>query len=442
MTALAASLSFDESGAELHGLLARLFPIGRSLTGAGVRDTIRVLGEYVPLTVHEIPTGTPLFDWVVPPEWNVRSAWIEDEAGARVVDIARNNLHLVGYSIPVHARMTLEELQPHLHSLPDQPDRIPYRTSYHHRAWGFCLSHHQRERLVHGSYLVSIDATLEDGSLTYAECVLPGRTTDEVIVYSHTCHPSLANDNLSGLVVTAFLARWLATSARRYTYRFVFGPGTLGSLAWLDRNRASLRNVRHGFVSVLLGHGEGVRYKRSRRGTHEIDRVAAHVLLRWSPAAVIEPFSPFGYDERQFGSPGFDLPVGRLSRTAEAGYPEYHTSADDIDFVTAEALADSLAAAKAIVATLERNGRYRHTSPFGEPQLGRRGLYGQLGGPTASEDQMALLWTLNQSDGTNTLVDIADRAGLSFAAIRNAADALLAADLLVACEDDPTQERR
>lgn len=422
------------AGAAMHALLTRLFPIPRSLTGDGVRETLRILAEHVPIVVEEIPTGTTLFDWTVPPEWNVREAFVEDSRGRRVIDIRNHTLHLVGYSAPVRTTMTLAELQKHLHSIPEQPDLIPYRTSYYDRTWGFCLSHRERTRLVEDTYLVSIDSTLADGSLSYGECVLPGRTTDQVVVYSHVCHPSLANDNLSGIVVCAFLARWLATEERRYTYRFVFGPGTLGSLAWLDRNRRDLSRVKHGLVAVLLGHGTTLRYKRTRHGAREIDRVAAYVLRHSAPAGEIDAFSPFGYDERQFGSPGFDLPIGRLSRSTEAGYSAYHTSGDDLELVTPEALAGSLAAAQQIVSTLEHNRWYLSTSPFGEPQLGRRGLYRVTGGPPVPAREAAMLWTLNLSDGAHSLVDIADRAGLPFRAIHQVATELERAGLLQACE--------
>jgi aminopeptidase-like protein len=411
-------------------LMARLFPLCRSLTGDGVRRSLQIIGEDIPLRVYEVPTGTSLFDWTVPPEWNIRAAYIDDPGGRRVVDFATHNLHVVGYSAPVRARVTLDELQRHLHSLHEQPDLIPYRTSYDTATWGFCLSHQQRLQLRDGLYDVCIDSSLAPGSLSYGECVLPGTSDETVIVYAHICHPSLANDNLSGVAVSVHLAQWLMTRDRRYTYRIVFGPGRLGSLAWLHANVERLGRIRHGLVAVLLGYGAGVRYKRTRRGVHEIDRVAEYVLRRRPSFASIDDFSPVGYDERQFGSPGFDLPVGRLSRAVENGYAEYHTSGDNLALVSADALAESFVAMREIVDTLERNGRYLNTSPRGEPQLGRRGLTHRHGGDVPQHHELAMLWVLNLSDGHQTLLDIAERSGLSFEAICAAAVELRSADLL------------
>jgi aminopeptidase-like protein len=338
---------------------------------------------------------------------------------------------VVGYSTPVRATMSLSELQPHLHSLPDQPDLIPYRTQYYDDGWGFCLSHRQRTSLADGLYEVVIDSTLADGSLTYGECFLPGTGDEEVLVYTHTCHPSLANDNVAGIVVCAFLAHRLMNAERRYGYRFVFGPGTIGSLVWLNRNQDRLSRVSHGLVAVLLGDAGPLRYKRSRRGDSEIDRIAPYALKRLGIDHVVDPFVPFGYDERQFGSPGVDLPVGRLSRSANGGYPEYHTSADDMSLIRAEALAGSLVACEAIVGLLERNRRYMNASPMGEPQLGRRKLYRTTGGTSPHDREMAMLWTLNLSDGTKSLLDVAERSGLDFDVVAEAAEALRGAGLLM-----------
>jgi aminopeptidase-like protein len=328
--------------------------------------------------------------------------------------------------------MRLAELQAHLHSLPTQPDLIPYRTSYYTNAWGFCLADRQRAALRDENYDVCIDSTLEDGSLTYGEAVLPGETDEEVLFHTHTCHPSLANDNLSGIAVCACLARQLAKVRRRFTYRFVLAPGTIGSLVWLSRNQDRWPRIRHGLVLVSLGDGGPLRYKRSRRGASDIDRAAAHALESMGEAFEIEPFSPYGYDERQFGSPGINLPVGRLSRSAQGAYREYHTSADNLDLVQPDALARSLDACLAIVSILERDCRYLNTSPCGEPQLGRRGLYRSTGGNALPNRELAMLWTLNLSDGAHSLLDIAERAGLEFALIAQVADELIAAGLLEA----------
>lgn len=432
----------DDPGAALHALAARLYPICRSITGDGVRETLGILGERIPLEVREVASGTPVFDWTVPREWNIRDAWVKNARGERVIDFRAHNLHVVGYSTPVRATMSLAELRPRLHADPAHPDWIPYRTSYYQEAWGFCLSQRALDALPDGDYEVVIDSRLADGALTWGECLVPGETTDEVIVSAHVCHPSLANDNLSGLVVATELARRLAARDRRprLSTRFLFIPGTIGSIAWLALNEDRLGRIRHGLVAVNLGDPGIPHYKRSRRGDAVIDRAAAHVLAARGDHRIL-PFSPYGYDERQFCSPGIDLAVGCLSRTPYGQFPQYHTSADDLDFIRPEALAASLDILEAIVAILERNRRYRNLSPKCEPQLGRRGLYAALGGRSDTRDrQMAMLWVLNQSDGgpgSPDLLAIAERAGLPFALVADAAETLLAHDLLAPVEAGP-----
>lgn len=419
-------------GEELHGLVARLYPIARSITGNGVRETLRILREYIPVETIEVPTGTPALDWTVPKEWDIRDAHIS-VGGERIVDFAQSNLHVVGYSTPVHAHMDLATLRQHLHTLPSHPDWIPYRTSYWQERWGFCVPHRLLESLPEGDYEVLIDATLADGSLTYGEVVLPGERDDVVLVSTHTCHPSLANDNCSGLAVAAGLVAALAAVVPRYTYHFVFAPGTIGSIVWLSRNQEVASRVRHGLVLSNLGDGGGFTYKRSRRGDTVVDRAAEHVLGSRAGSTVVD-FSPYGYDERQYCSPGFDLAVGSLSRTPWGQYPQYHTSADDLALVEPEHLEASLQAAVEILDVLERDETYLNLSPMGEPQLGRRGLFASLGGdPHARERELALLWVLNLSDGMHSLLDIAQRSGLPFARIADAADALSATDLLEPC---------
>jgi aminopeptidase-like protein len=421
---LRADLDEAALGARLAAWVAELYPICRSITGAGVRETLRRLGRLTPLTVHEVPSGTDVFDWTVPREWNIRDAYIKDARGERVVDFQRSNLHVVNYSVPVRARMPLEALRPHLHTLPDRPDWIPYRTSYYADAWGFCLSHRQLEALAPGEYEVCIDSSLEAGALTYGEAYLPGESTDEVLISAHVCHPSLANDNLSGVVIAAHLARALAGVARRYAYRFLFVPGTIGAITWLARNEAVVPSIRHGLVLSGLGDRGRLTYKKSRRGDATVDRAAAHVLRGLGDHEVLD-FSPFGYDERQFCSPGFDLPVGRLSRTPYDRYPEYHTSADNLDFVDAGQLGASLAACLAIVDVLENDRTYVTQNPKCEPQLGKRGLYHTVGGVARSpERERAMLWALNLADGGPSVLDIAERSGLSFEAVDDAMKAL------------------
>ena len=418
-------------GREMHALAARLFALPRSLTGDGVRATLAALGELVPLTVVEVPTGTPVLDWTVPKEWNLRRAVLRGPGGEIVADTARRNLEVVGYSVPVRGRFPLAELRPRLHSLPDKPDLVPYRTSYWQESWGFCLPHRVLAALPDGEYEVEIDTTLADGHLTYGELLLPGASPAEILVSCHVCHPALANDNLSGLAVSAFLARELAGRERRWSWRFLWAPGTIGAIAWLARNEAVTARIRAGLVAANLGDPGAFHYKRSRRGDTEIDRAVEIVLRDLEVPHALEEFVPFGYDERQYCSPGFDLPVGLLSRTSWGRFPEYHTSADDLDFIRPEALAGSLAVYRAVAGVLEGNRRCRNLSPKGEPQLGRRGLYRALGGDDRGrERELALLWVLNQSDGGPDLLAIARRSGLPFERLREAAAALAAAGLI------------
>jgi len=423
-------------GDEMHAFIAEAFPICRSITGDGVRRTLAMIAERIPLAIHEVPTGTQVFDWTVPREWNIRDAWIKDPSGRKVVDFQESNLHILNYSVPSHERMPLSELRSHLFTLPFKPDLIPYRTSYYKEAWGFCLTHNQLEALPEGEYEVCIDSTLADGSLTYGECFLPGDEEREVLLSTHVCHPSLANDNLSGIAVMTWLARELAARPRRrYGYRFLFIPGTIGSITWLARNEEQAGRIAHGLVAANLGDPGELHYKQSRQGRAEIDRAVKAVLEASGEPFAVEEFVPFGYDERQYCSPGFDLPVGSLTRTPWGQYPEYHTSADDLAFVQPASLAGSLSTYMNVVDVLEGNRRYLNLNPKCEPQLGRRGLYRTIGGDDAGRArELAILWVLNQSDGNHSLLDIAERSKLSFAAIREAADALQAAGLLKEAE--------
>ncbi|MGW1867712.1 DUF4910 domain-containing protein [Streptomyces mauvecolor] len=421
------------AGEQMHALVERLYPLCRSITGDGVRATLEIVGEYLPLRVHEVATGTQVLDWTVPQEWNIRDAYIADTAGNRVVDFAASSLHVLGYSVPVSRTMPLAELRPHLHTLPDHPNWIPYRTSYYKPEWGFCLAQATLDALADGEYEVRIDSTLADGHLTYAEHVIPGQVPDEVIVSCHTCHPSLANDNLAGIAVATFLARALAEQTPYYTYRFIYAPGTIGAITWLARNAERIDLVKHGLVLACAGDSGQLAYKQSRRGDAEIDRVMRHVLSASQRPHRVTEFTPYGYDERQYCSPGFDLGVGSLSRTPYAGYAEYHTSADNPGFVSPEAMEDTLAVCREAFAVLDRNRRYVNLSPYGEPQLGRRGLYDSLGGRSdAKQAQMAMLWVLSLSDGERSLLDVAERSGLPFDTVAVAADALRGAGLIKA----------
>jgi aminopeptidase-like protein len=417
-------------GATLHAFASRLYPICRSLTGQGVRDTFALLRERIPLEITEVPSGTTVFDWTVPPEWNIEAARLLDPHGAAVCDFADHNLHVVSYSAPTEATLTLDELQPHLHSDPANPDWIPYRTSYYRRNWGFCLPHARRALLSPGSYRAEVRSRLEAGSLTYGEWLVPGRSRDEVLFYTHTCHPSLANDNTSGMAVATTLAEWVASAPRRFSYRFVFGPGTIGSLCWLQAHEHDLGRIRGGLVLGLLGDASPLTYKHSRREDTYTDEAGGFVVSQFAPAGRVLTFSPYGYDERQFCSPGFDLPIGRLTRGVNGGFREYHSSGDDLAFLRPECLAQSLEACRLFVELFEHDVRYVNASPKGEPQLGKRGLYGAVGGRSPAEREQAMLWVLNQSDGTRSLLEVARRSGLGFGMIVEAAEALEAAGLL------------
>ena len=433
----AAGADLATTGAQMHALVAELYPICRSITGDGVRRTLEVLSTYLPLQISEVPSGTAVFDWTVPREWNVRDAYVRGPDGRRVIDFGTSNLHIVSYSVPVRARMTLAELRPHLFTRPDLPDVIPYRTTYYEEGWGFAVSQRQLDSMADAEYEVVIDSSLEAGSLTYGECVVPGASDDEILISCHLCHPSLANDNLSGIAVATFLARALrAMPSRRYSCRVLFIPGTIGSITWLARNEQHVSRVKHGLVLAGVGAGNGFVYKKSRRGDADIDRVVAHVLKHAGMPVALRDFSPYGYDERQFCSPGFNLPVGCLTKAPHGEYPEYHTSADDLDFVKPAALAETLSMCVRIVDVLDRNRRYINLNPKCEPQLGRRGLYRSLGGAMdAASRELAMLWVLNLSDGRPSLLDVAERSGLPFQTIAAAADALMRHGLLQAVDD-------
>jgi aminopeptidase-like protein len=432
-TPLLSDVDRNAAGVWMHALIAELYPICRSITGDGLRTTLKRIAREIPLEIHEVPTGTAVFDWTVPREWNIRDAWIKNPHGEKIVDFQKSNLHVVQYSVPVHRRLPLGELKPHLYTRPDHPDWVPYRTSYYKETWGFCLPHAQFERLEPGEYEVAIDSTLAEGSLSYGEHFLKGRTTDEVLISCHVCHPSLANDNLSGLALAVKLAQQLAGASLRYSYRFLFIPGTIGSIAWLARNEERTRQIRHGLVAACVGDAGKLHYKRTRRGNAEIDRAVIKAAQDCGAELEVRDFSPYGYDERQYCSPGFNLPVGSLTRTPHARFPEYHTSADNVSFVRAESLADSLDAYLAMVRILENNACYRNLAPRCEPQLGKRGLYQAIGGLDAGRKESALLWVLNFSDESHSLLEIAERAELPFDLIHEAARTLVQHKLLAEC---------
>ena len=425
------AIDLSDAGERMQRFISEFYPICRSITGDGFRETLRGVGKSIPLEVHEVPTGTKVFDWTVPREWNISDAWVKNARGEKVIDFGKSNLHVVSYSVPVRCKMQLSELRQHLHTIPDRPDWVPYRTSYYKESWGFCLAHSQLQELEDGEYEVCIDSRLEGGSLTYGEYFIPGKRSEEVLLSCHACHPSLCNDNLSGVALVTHLAMLLSGISLEYSYRFLFIPGTIGSITWLARNEDKVPRIRHGLVVACVGDPGNFHYKRSRRGDAEIDRAAVHALRHCCKGFEVLDFSPYGYDERQYCSPGFNLAVGSLTRTPHGRFPQYHTSADDLDFISPEALAGSLAAYLSIFRILENNALYLNLNPKCEPQLGKRGLYRAIGGLTdAGLAEMAMLWVLNLSDGGHSLLDIAEKANLPFELVLQAARMLVEHGLL------------
>jgi aminopeptidase-like protein len=418
----------------MYRMIVELYPICRSITGNGYRQTMRRIQEMIPISIQEVPSGTEVFDWTIPKEWNIRDAYVKGPSGEKVVDFKEHNLHIMQYSVPVHLKMPLQELKHHLHSLPDHPEWIPYRTSYYKENWGFCLSQKKLDNLEEGEYEVVIDSSLEDGHLTYGEYRIQGECDEEVLFSCHCCHPSLCNDNLSGIALTAYLAKLLASRQLRYSYRFLYIPGAIGSIAWLAKNEHVTSRIKHGLVVTGVGDRGQFHYKRSRRGNAEIDRAVEHVLKHLGKPYKVVDFYPFGYDERQYCSPGFNLPIGSLTRTPHGQYSQYHTSADDLDFVSSETLADSLNGYLNIVRVLEGNKYYLNLNSKCEVRLGKRGLYRAVGGQTDQPpDEFALLWVLNLSDGRHNLLDIAERSGLNFDVVQQAARVLSEHELLQEC---------
>jgi aminopeptidase-like protein len=429
--------------ADVMELVTELYPICRSITGDGVRDTLRVLARDLPLEIHEVPSGTRVLDWTVPPEWNIRDAHISTTDGERIVDFRRHNLHVVSYSVPVARRMTLDELRPHLHTLPDQPFLVPYRTSYYNETWGFCLSQAQLDAMVDGEYDVVIDSTLAAGSLTYGELVVPGTSDREVLISTHVCHPSLCDDNLTGIAVSARLAGELLTAPPpHHTFRFLYAPGTIGAITWLARNQHTAHRIAHGLTLTCLGDDHPFTYKRTVGGHATIDRAAAHVLVASGLDHGLIDFFPYGYDERQYNSPGFRLPVGSLMRGRHGEFPEYHTSADNLEFVSGERMVESFRLLTSVLGVVDGNRTMLNLEPYAEPQLGSRGLYGALGGTTIADAQLAMLWVLNLSDGEHSLLDIAERSGIAFESIAATADVLQDHGLLAPADNTAAEDGR
>ena len=422
---------FDQLGNEMYQLMVKLYPINRSITGNGVRETLNILKEHVPLQVINVPSGQKVFDWTIPKEWNIKDAYLKNSNGEKVVDYKDSNLHVLNYSIPVNKRIELSELKKNIFTLPDHPDWIPYRTSYYSENWGFCLAHNHLLNLPDGEYEVVIDSTLEDGFLTYGEFFIKGEKADEILFSCHICHPSLCNDNLSGIALTTFLAKQLCNTPHKYSYRFIFIPGTIGSITWLSLNKDNCFKIKHGLVVSCVGDAGKFRYKKSRQGNAEIDRAVIHILKNSHRDYKVIEFFPYGYDERQYCSPGFNLPIGCLSRSTHGCYPEYHTSADNFDIIDAKNLAESYEIYLSAIDLLEKNDTYVNKNPYCEPQLGKRGLYDKIGARSDNkESQLALLWILNFSDGNHSLLDISEKSGLDFGLIHDMAELLLQHDLI------------
>ncbi|HEY4781414.1 MAG TPA: DUF4910 domain-containing protein [Chthoniobacterales bacterium] len=416
---------------DLHGLVRELFPINRSLTGAGVRETLAILARHIQLEVRDVTSGTAVLDWQVPLEWNIRSAMIRALDGRCLVNFADHNLHVVGYSKPIHKEVSRAELAEHIHTLPDQPELIPYRTGYFADDWGFCMPDNLWQTMQDEAYRIDIDSDLSPGSLTYGELFLPGELSDEVLITAHICHPSLANDNLSGIAVAVALAMRQARLPRRLGYRFLFIPATIGAITWLARNESELGKIRHGLVLTCIGDTGPFHFKQSRSGA-PIDNAVAHILRHSGHPYEIVPFNPYGYDERQFCSPAFDLPMGCLMRSVHGTFPQYHTSADNPGFVKPQALNQSYEVVASLLDLLDANWMYARTDGRGEPQLGRRGLYRAIAGQkeAGGASQMDLLWLLNLADGKHNLLEMAERAGIPFGRLQKAVRLALDADLI------------
>ncbi len=415
----------------MYDLMVELYPICRSITGDGVRKTDKIISKHIPLEMHEIKTGTKVFDWTVPKEWNIKDAYIISPKGEKIVDFKKSNIHVLGYSTPINTKISLDDLKPHLYTMPEIPNTIPYRTSYYNENWGFCLSHEQFLKLEPGEYQVFIDSTLTDGSLTYGEYYLKGKVDDEILISCYTCHPSLCNDNLSGVVLTTFLAQCLSKLELNYSYRFLFIPETIGAITWLSINKSQIPKIKHGLIATCLGDSGNSVYKKTLHGDDEIDRVVINVLKNSGEPYKVIDFFPMGSDERQFCSPGFDLSVGSLMRSPYSFFKEYHTSDDDLNFVQGKYLANTLSKYLSVIYTLENNKKYLSLNPECEPQLGKRGLYTAISGQQYVFDiQNAMIAVLLLSDGNRSLLDISEKSDVKFDLIKKASDLLVKHNLL------------
>jgi aminopeptidase-like protein len=424
-------LDGEKTGDEMYSLIERLFPICRSITGNGVRETLKIIQEFIPIKIHEIPSGTPVFDWGIPKEWNIKDAYIKNSKGEKIIDFKKNNLHVLNYSTPIKKNISLDELKKHIYTLPEFPDWIPYHTSYYQENWGFCLSYNQLIQLKDDTYEILIDSTLEKGHMTYGEYYIEGKTKEEVILTCYICHPSMCNDNLSGVSLITVIGKILKDLKLNYSYRLLFVPETIGSITWLFLNKDKTNQIKHGLVATCVGDSGKSTYKRTRNGNCVIDKIVEKVLVESKSPYEIIDFFPSGSDERQFCSPGFDLPVGSLARTLYGRFAEYHTSGDNLSFVNAEFLNDTFKKYMKIIFMIENNKYYINNNPFCEPQLGKRGLYNMIGAQKNEDDlQLGIFWILNYSDGSNSLLDIAIKSNLEFSTLKKAADLLIESKLI------------
>ena len=429
---------------EMFSLIQELFPICRSITGNGVRESLERIKENIPITKHEIPTGTKVFDWIIPKEWNIKDAYVTDLNGKKIIDFQKSNLHIVSYSTPIKKQISLDELKKHIFSIPEKPDYIPYATSYYNETWGFCLEHNKLIEMNDEKYNISIESKLEDGFLTYGEFLIEGESKDEILISSYICHPSMCNDNLSGVVVATALAKYLKNFKLKYSIRFLFIPETIGAISWLYLNKNKTNNIKHGLILTCLGDSGHFIYKKSRRGDTEIDETVVKILNESKKKFEVVDFFPWGSDERQFCSPGFNLPVGSLMRSMYGKFPEYHTSADNLEFMNKNSLQESFEQYFLIISELEKNFtkakieskimkekvRLEHedyflsTNPNCEPQLGKYDLYEKFGGQYDKEKddlKSAIFWILNFSDGSHSLKEIAARSNLDLEIIKKTA---------------------
>ena len=421
-------------GNYMYDLLKEIYPICRSITGDGVRETLKILQREIPeLTLHEVPTGTKVFDWEVPREWKIRDAWIKNSRGEKILDFKQNNLSVVGYSAPVDKKVSLAELKEIIYTLPNQKDAIPYVTSYYKERYGFCMTETQKEQLTEDTYHIYIDSELFNGSLTYGEIIIPGESQKEIFLSTYTCHPSLANDNCSGPVVTTALAKYIKNMPRRkYTYRIVYLPETIGSITYLatqNHLQAMKENIIAGFNLTVLGDDRTYTYVATRYGNTLADKVAKNVLKYRYPNYISYSYLHRGSDEREYCSPGVDLPVATICRSKYGDYPEYHTSKDNLGLVSPVGLQGSYEAHIEAIEILEHNAKYK-IKCCGEPQLGKRGLYPTISKKGSYDEISAMMNLIAYADGTNDLVDISDRIDVPVSELRKIADKLVKADLL------------